>query len=133
MDELRDYLETEFAKMGQQLLDAMDLRLNELRAEARGDIRGLRGEMNELREESRDGIRQTHVLIEQARDEIRTVAEGVASNTERIERLREEGHRERQEIRNELLSHLRSSHQGLDRRVSRLEEIVADSRRMPRL
>ncbi len=117
--ELLEYLQGEFGKIDKRL-DATDRRIDEVRDDLRGEIR---------RE-----IRQTHVLIEQARDEIRTVAEGVVTNGERIDRLREESRRERHEIRDELLGHLRSSHQSLDRRVSRLEEIVSDSpRRMPRL
>ncbi len=106
--ELREYLQVEFAKVNQ--------RIEEVRDELRGESR------------------QTQVLVEHARDETRAVAEGVVANTERIEQLRKESHRERQEIRNELLGHIRSSYQNLDRRVTLLEERASDSpRRMPRL
>ncbi len=160
MDELREYLKDEFGKIGQRL-DAMDVKIDENRAELH-DLRGemhsmrdeLRGEMHSIRdelrgeictvaegvekngrqiEENRSEIRQSHVLIEDLRGELHTVAEGVTNNSERIDRLREESSQERKENRNELLGHIRSSYQSLDRRVSQLEEVSEGPRRMPRL
>lgn len=63
-------------------------------------------------------FRATHVLIEDLHSKVQTVAEGVVSMNDKLDRHREETSAQISEV----LSLLRLSHSGLDSRVTRLEE-----------
>ena len=101
----------------------------ELKEYLSGEFEQISGEFEQIKRrvdavEARlsDEIHKTRVLLEDARDEVRVVAEGVVNNGERIDRLAADSQRERKDIRDELLGHLRTTHQGFDRRVTRLED-----------
>jgi chromosome segregation ATPase len=149
--ETREYLQSEFGRLHERLdqmdarldkmdhrMDQMDHRMDDLHTEilvTQGSVQKLderleqtQGSVTSLDER----LQQTQVLVESLRDDVRSVAEGVVTNRERMDRLHQESHQQRREHRDELLSHLRTSHQSLDRRVSRLEDVIS-SRSHPRL
>lgn len=69
-------------------------------------------------QENKDEIRYTRIMVEGLRSDLQGVAEGVLSNTQRIDTLREEMKQEVGEVRKTL----DLSHKDLSQRVSSLEK-----------
>jgi hypothetical protein len=87
---LRQELKGEIGELRQE----MRAETGALRAETgalRGEVGSLRAESGDLRQEMRQAARETRrhfdVVAESIRSDVRVVAEGVAANTEAIERL----------------------------------------------
>jgi chromosome segregation ATPase len=83
--ELKAYLDTHFARMGERIesrLDGMDVRLDGMDAR----LSGVETRLDRLEDE----VRQTRILVEGQRDDTRQIAEGIIETNERLEAFRAE-------------------------------------------
>jgi chromosome segregation ATPase len=83
--ELKAYLDTHFARMGERIesrLDGMDVRLDGMDAR----LSGVETRLDRLEDE----VRQTRILVEGQRDDTRQIAEGIIGTNERLEAFRAE-------------------------------------------
>jgi archaellum component FlaC len=95
--------------------------INGLRDELRGDINGLRGEFEAFRKETNerfekveDQIHLTQITVENMRDDIQLLAEGVSAFDGKLENVRQELKGEIQDVK----ALLHQSYGDLDRRIS---------------
>src|SRR3954467_4952546 len=91
----------------------------------RGELGGLRGEFESFRAETGrnfdrvdEDIRETGVMVENVRDEVKFVAEGVKGANERLDAFKADVAQEFKDVRS--LIHL--SYKDLDRRIRRSDE-----------
>lgn len=108
--------------MDQELLTYLKEQFHEIRQRFVGvDERfaEMEGQIGRLREESREGIRHTQILVEDVRDNVRLLAEGMAVVDERMGRLEVDLNRKLEELWTLVVNPVR----GLEQRVTHLEEV----------
>jgi uncharacterized protein involved in exopolysaccharide biosynthesis len=71
-------------------------------------------------------IQQFHVSTEGVRDEVKQVAEGVATANEKLDKIHKELKTEIQETRQEVLAAVKFSYAELDKRLTALEQEFLD-------
>jgi hypothetical protein len=115
--ELISYLDKRFDETAQRI----EAVRGELRTEIREQVGAVREELRSdiatVRGEVRTEIRQLGVTVEALRTQIQTVAEGVVTVDEKLERFRQENSAEHDEIK----SMIKFSYAELDRRIIQLE------------
>jgi archaellum component FlaC len=107
--------------MDQELIVFLTREFGSLRDELRGDINGLRGEFEAFRKETNerfekveDQIHLTQITVENMRDDIQLLAEGVSAFDGKLENVRQELKGEIQDVK----ALLHQSYGDLDRRIS---------------
>jgi hypothetical protein len=104
--ELIAYLDTRFREVSQQIADL------------RGEFEGFRAETGRNFDRVDKDIRETGIMVENVRDEVKFVSDGVKGANERLDAFKAEVAQEFKDVRS--LIHL--SYKDLDRRIRRSDE-----------
>lgn len=128
--ELISYLDRRFEETTRRISEETARQIGTVREDLRteireqvGTVRGeLRSDIAAARGEVRTEIRQLGVTVEALRTQIQTVAEGVATVDEKLERFRQEVSEEFDEVK----SMIKFSYAELDRRINQLETRTRD-------